>query len=70
MTQPDPRTLTLVEVLAALWQDRRELHDKANDPSVTDAEIRALCRTIALPPTADDMAWAREVMDGGSDDAA
>lgn len=59
----DARTLALVELLSILWQERRAIQDMANDPSASDADLRSLCRAIALPPTAEDMAWAMKQME-------
>lgn len=59
----DTRTLALVELLSTLWQERRTIQDMANDPNVSDADLRSFCRLIALPPTREDMAWAIQQME-------
>lgn len=58
------QTAALVELLAALWQERRAIQDMANDPNISDADLRSFCRAIALPPTREDMEWAMKQMGG------
>lgn len=61
----EARTLALVEILSTLWQERRTIQDMANDPNVSDADLRSFCRLIALPPTREDIDWAMKQMESG-----
>lgn len=45
-----------------LWQERRQIQDMANDPAVSDAALRSFCRTVAVPATQEDVAWAIDAL--------
>lgn len=56
----DPRSTAVLEYLRVLLNEREDLLRMASDPSISDADFRAVCTLAQAPVTEEAVAWARE----------